>query len=103
MALSALNKSVDIKYTEAEKYKATKNLKKGMSNMNRELIFIGSITRTMRARDILKVSGITAKIERQSGDLTNEGCGYGVIVVDGETERAKDILLEHGYNVRRNE
>ena len=74
-----------------------------MSNMNRELIFIGSITRTMRARDILRAVGISAKIERQSADLTNEGCGYGIIVVDGETERAKEILSEHGYNVRRNE
>ena len=54
--------------------------------MNRELIFIGSITRTMRARD-----------------LTNEGCGYGIIVVDGDTDRAKDILTEHGLKNRRNE
>lgn len=74
-----------------------------MRNMNRELIFIGSITRTMRARDILKMHGFDVKIERQSADLTNEGCGYGIIVVDGDTERAKDILETHGYRIRRNE
>ena len=74
-----------------------------MRNMNRELIFIGSITRTMRARDLLKKHGITARIERQSADLTNEGCGYGIIVVDGDTDRAKDILIEHGLKNRRNE
>lgn len=71
--------------------------------MNKELIFTGSITRTMRARDILKAKGISAKIERQSNDLSNEGCGYGIIVVDGDTESAKAILKAHGYNIREDE
>ena len=50
-----------------------------------------------------KMQGFNVKIERQSADLTNEGCGYGIIVVDGDTERAKDILENQGFRIRRNE
>lgn len=67
--------------------------------MNKELIFIGSITRTVRARDILQQNGIKAKIERQTNDESH-GCGYGVIVVSGDIDSAKDILTAEGFDIK---
>ena len=67
--------------------------------MNKELIFIGSVTRTVRARDILQKKGIKAIIERETSD-ENHGCGYGVIVVSGDIENARAILAEEGFDIK---
>ena len=67
--------------------------------MNKELIFLGSITRTMRARDILKANGIGVKIERKTDDYDKNGCGYGIIVVSGDVQTARLILNEHGFKI----
>lgn len=67
--------------------------------MNKELIFIGSVTRTVRARDILQKNGIRANIERETNDESH-GCGYGVIVVSGDVEDAKEILKGEGFDIK---
>lgn len=76
----------------------TLNMREEGSKVGKELIFLGSITRAIRARDLLKTVGITAKIERQTNDI-EKGCGYGIIVVDGDLAAAKAILNDHGFSV----
>lgn len=67
-----------------------------MVMMNKRILFIGSITRTMKARDILRKNGINATIERRQGDQIKHGCGYGIIVAEGNTDAAYSLLREHG-------
>lgn len=67
--------------------------------MNKRLIFIGSITKTIRARDILNRNGIKSKIERVTGDVQNGGCGYGIIVINGDRNEAVEILNNNGYSI----
>ena len=71
--------------------------------MNKQLIFLGSMTKTMRARDLLRKYGIKSKVERKIDDDKLSGCGFGIIVVSGDTELAKEILFENGFIAANNE
>ena len=62
--------------------------------MNKELIYIGSVNKAFKAKEVLKHNGIESKIERSLS--TNEnGCGYSILLVES-TEKAKEILKING-------
>ena len=62
--------------------------------MRKELIYIGSVNKALKARDILRKNGINSQIER--GMRTTEGCGYSVLVVDDSERVARQILIDNG-------
>ena len=62
--------------------------------MNKELIYIGSVTQAMKGRDLLKKNGIAAHIERSAVDLDTGGCGYSIMVVDENRAKAELILKQ---------
>ena len=60
--------------------------------MNKELIYIGSVNKAFKAKEILKKKGINSKIERGLS-TQKQGCGYSILVVDETNEIAKEILI----------
>lgn len=65
-------------------------------NMEKELIYIGSINKAFKARDILKKNGFKVAIERGINSNSNDGCGYSILIVNGSANRAKSILSKNG-------
>ena len=63
--------------------------------MRKELIFIGSVNKAFKAKEILKKYGITSQIERGTNPNSN-GCGYSVLIVNEDQNHAKEILIENG-------
>ena len=63
--------------------------------MKKELIYIGSVNKALKAKEVLRKNGISSKIERGMSS-SSEGCGYSVLVVDGSESEAKEILIENG-------
>lgn len=59
--------------------------------MNKELIYIGSVNKAFKAKELLKQNGINSKIERGLS-TQNQGCGYSILVVDETKDLAKKIL-----------
>lgn len=62
----------------------------------KELIFMGSVNRALRAKEILQSYGYKVFVERGK-DIKN-GCGYGIITVDCSREKAISLLREKGLN-----
>ncbi|MBQ2675815.1 MAG: DUF3343 domain-containing protein [Clostridia bacterium] len=67
--------------------------------MDRELIYIGSITRAMKAKEILKSHGIMAHIERTTDTLDTKGCGYAILIFDSSKAEAEKILSKHNIKL----
>ena len=63
--------------------------------MKRELIYIGSVNKALKAKDVLKKSGIYSRIERGMRS-SSEGCGYSVLVVDDSADEARMLLNKYG-------
>ncbi len=71
-----------------------KKIRRIEESMKRELIYIGSVNKALKAKEILRRNGINSKIER--GMRSSEGCGYSVLVVDGSESAAREILSDNG-------
>lgn len=67
--------------------------------MHMRLLIIGSATRTIRAQELLRSSGINAKIKRLDNPV--EGCVRALTVEDGQVGRAVQILDGNGVPVRK--
>ncbi len=65
--------------------------------MEKELIYIGSINKAFKARDILKKNGYKVAIERGINASLDEGCGYSILIVNGSAKQAKSILEQNGF------
>jgi len=63
--------------------------------MNKELIYIGSVNKAFKAKEILKRNNIKSGIERGI-ENKSKGCGYSILVVDGEKDVAIKILKNSG-------
>ncbi len=63
--------------------------------MNKELIYIGSVNKALKARDVLKKLGIETRIERNLNS-SKGGCGYSVLIISGSSTVAKEILNKEG-------
>ncbi len=59
--------------------------------MNKELIYIGSVNKAFKAKEILKKNNINSTIERGTS-LQNKGCGYSILIVEGDKDVAIKIL-----------
>lgn len=64
--------------------------------MDKELIYIGSVNRAIKAREILKQHGIKSQVERVLNRQPSTGCGYSVLVVSGSKQVAEEILYNNG-------
>lgn len=63
--------------------------------MKKELIYIGSVNRAFKVKELLKRNGIKSSIER--GLYNKEhGCGYSVLIVEDDKNIAKEILIKNG-------
>lgn len=68
--------------------------------MDKELIYIGSVNKAFKAKEILKRNGYEVKVERGMGNSSNSGCGYSVLVVSGSVDKAKSVLKENGLTIK---
>lgn len=65
-------------------------------DMEKELIYIGSVNRALKSKEILKKNGISSRVERGLMKSPSKGCGYSVLIVDGTKEDALKILEDNG-------
>ncbi len=63
--------------------------------MEKELIYIGSVNRALKSKEILKKNGISSRVERGLMKSPSKGCGYSVLIVDGTREEALRVLKEN--------
>lgn len=68
--------------------------------MANQYLHIGSITNAMRGKRILENHGIRAYIHRSSNPIEGDGCGYSLLVVDGDA-RALRLMRDAGVRVIR--
>lgn len=68
--------------------------------MDKELIYIGSVNKAFKAKEILNRNGYEVKIQRGIGNSANKGCGYSVLVVSGSVDEAKTVLKENGLTIK---
>ncbi len=68
--------------------------------MANQYIHVGSITNAMRGKKVLEKGGIRAYIHRASNPEQGDGCGYSLLVVDGDN-RAVRMLKDAGVRVIR--
>ena len=63
--------------------------------MEKELIYIGSVNRALKSKEILKKNGISSRVERGLMKSPSKGCGYSELIVDGTREEALRVLKEN--------
>lgn len=63
-----------------------------------KMLIIGSATRTIRAQELLRVSGVSAQIRRLDNPV--DGCVRALRVEDGQVSRAVMLLAKNGIPVR---
>lgn len=62
------------------------------------VIVTGTVTYAIRGRDVLRRSGISATVERNSSGLGRYGCGYGIVVKD-DINKAVEILRNNSVKI----
>lgn len=67
----------------------------GSERMNKKVIEMESVTNAMKGKDILKRNAIRSDVVKTHAK-GNQGCGYGLSVLETDEKRAKKILLEQG-------
>lgn len=67
--------------------------------MKRYIIATGTVTHAIKGRDILRRNGFKARVEKSSQPTPKTGCGYSVILENGDIERAEKILREQGVKI----
>ena len=65
--------------------------------MAKDLIVVKSITYAMRGQQVLNNYGLSAYIERTTGE--RYGCGYSIRVKPDQVNQAVHILSDHGIRV----
>lgn len=65
----------------------------------KRLLVIGSITHTMRAKEVLASYSIASVVRRVSNDMNSEGCRHGLAVKANQVSRAAEILRLTGIRV----
>ena len=68
-----------------------------MGDETMNALYIGTMSSAMRARDLLRSAGHTARLARIAG--AEEGCGY-QIETDMPASRAAAFLRSHGVRLR---
>lgn len=66
--------------------------------MEKTYLTIGTVTRAMMARDVLRAKGIDATAAKTPAGLSSMGCSYSV-VVRGDVTRAREILASNNIKV----
>lgn len=66
--------------------------------MTRQFIMVQSVTYAMKAKALLRNSGIYADITKTSKHSAQKGCGYSLII-NKDFDRAVKILKENGIKI----
>lgn len=66
--------------------------------MEKQFIIIGSITYTMKAKEILQRHGISSYIQKFPSKKTGIGCTYG-LTIPKRIDDAYSILLQSGISI----
>lgn len=68
--------------------------------MGNRYIHVGSVTNAMRGKRLLEEQGIRSYLHRASRPSDGDGCGYSLLVTEGE-QRALQVLRQSGVRVIR--
>ena len=81
-------------------------IRKGRKTMHREpkpkfcTIPVGSVTRAMRARDVLALAAIPANVVSADAAAIRRGCAYAVALSCDRVQAARRILRDAGFSLR---
>lgn len=64
------------------------------------LITVGSITKAIKAKNILLRSGIHAKLTKLDGNLSVGGCTHGIQILESELYSAAKALRQANINYK---
>lgn len=69
-----------------------------MIKLEKYYLTIGSVTKAIMARDLLRKNGISAQAAKTPSGYSKDGCGYSV-VIHGNPNAAADILSQNNITV----
>ena len=70
--------------------------------MNRTMIYVSSVTNTMRGKALLERQGFFVSVQRSDRSTHTDGCGYR-LEVGGNKDTAIALLKNHNIRVLRTE
>lgn len=71
--------------------------------MERFLVYTGTVTYALKAKDLLLRLGYKARIERRTKDIGKYGCGYLVVVETDDINKVKSVLLSGKVKILKTE
>ncbi len=66
--------------------------------MQNYYVTTGTVTYAIKGRDILRKYGIKASVARKSKGVGSSGCGYNIVIENGD-EKALSILKASGIKI----
>ncbi len=63
------------------------------------IIATGTVTHAIKGRDVLRRNGFKARVEKSSSPTPKTGCGYSIVLENGDIEKAEKILREQGVKI----
>lgn len=67
--------------------------------MKRYIITTGTVTYAIKGRDILRKKGFKARVEKSSSLIEKTGCGYAIVLENGNIDTAEKILRNAGVKI----
>lgn len=67
--------------------------------MEKKFLNTRTITKASKGRDILRKNGINAFVQAARGNLSANGCGYGIVISAAALERARYLLKNAGVEI----
>lgn len=67
--------------------------------MKRYIITTGTVTYAIKGRDILRKKGFKARVEKSSSLIEKSGCGYAIVLENGNIDAAEKILRNAGVKI----
>ncbi len=67
--------------------------------MERYVISTGTVTYALKGRDLLRKLGFKAYVERRTRDIGKYGCGYSIVLKDGDIDKARSVLTANGVRI----
>ncbi len=66
--------------------------------MQEYLIFTGTVTQSLKGRDILRKKGIRADVRKVSGNEKGVGCGYAIAIKDS-IKLSEELFIQNGIRI----
>ncbi len=67
--------------------------------MKKYIITTGTVTYAIKGRDLLRRKGFKVRIVKSANVIENSGCGYAIILENGDITAAEKLLRNAGVKI----